>query len=211
MADLTGAPGRIASGDRLTLDEYADDFNERFWRPRNTGAWKFERAQTFRQPESASWNAFHDGNWELSLRLLEQRRPALQEYFDRVSAHGFFVRRVRVVEEPLSSYLVWELNSLLTRHQCGASVSIVDAGALEAHERDVALPEIFVIGPDTVYEVRYDSDGVAEGAVRYVDERTAQRWANFIDRLHRAGEPIDAYFDREVAGLRPAECTTPTA
>ncbi|MCX2731931.1 hypothetical protein OOZ19_16945 [Saccharopolyspora sp. NFXS83] len=195
----------------MTLDEYADDFNERFWRPRNTGAWKFERAQTFRQPESASWNAFHGGNWELSLRLLEERRAKLEDYFDRISAHGFFVRRVRVVEEPLSSYLVWELNSLLIRHQSGASISVVDAGSLEPLEREGALPEIFVIGPDTVYQVLYDADGVAEGAIRCVERSTARRWAEFIDAQHQNGEKLDAYFDRAVAGLRPAQCEAPSA
>lgn len=211
MVEVIGTPGRTVSGDRLTLSEYADDFNERFWRPRNTGAWKFERAQTFRQPESASWRAFNDGDWDLSLRLLEERRPKLKDYFDRISAHGFFVRRVRVVEKPLSSYLVWELNSLLIRQQCGASVSVVDAGSLEPQERDGVLPEIFVIGPDTVYQVLYDADGVAEGAIRCVDRATARRWANFIDAQHQSGDELDVFFDREVAGLRPAECTTPTA
>lgn len=158
-------PPRI-SGDELTLDDYLADFNERFWRRGNTGAWKLERRQDFRQPESASWKAFNEGRWDLSIRLLEERRPTLVDYFDRVAAHGFVVRRVRVVEEPLSPYLIWELNSLLIRYQSGASISVVDAAAVASWERDGLLPEIFVIGPDTVYEVRYDADGEAEGAVR---------------------------------------------
>ncbi|WP_243788574.1 DUF6879 family protein [Saccharopolyspora gloriosae] len=210
MSELTRLPPRD-SGDRLTLDEYLADFNARFWNPRNTSAWKFERRQTFRQPESPSWNAFNEGNWDLSIQLLEERRPKLKDYFDRVSAHGFSVFRIRVVEDSLSPYLVWELNSLLIRQQCGASITVVNPDMLEKWERDGVLPEIFVIGPDTVYEVLYDSDGVAEGAIRYVDEPTARRWMIFMDALEGSGEPLDAFFNREVAGLRPTECEAPSA
>ncbi|MCA1187387.1 MULTISPECIES: DUF6879 family protein [unclassified Saccharopolyspora] len=199
------------TGDELALDDYLADFRDRFWNRSNTGAWKFERRQVFRQPESASWKAFDDGDWDRSLRLLEERRPKLVDYFDRVEAHGFSVRRVRVVEEPLSPYLIWELNSLLIRHESGASISVVDAAALAEWERDGPLPEIFVLGPDTVYEVRYDADGVAVGAVRCVDRPTAQRWTTFIESLHRNGERIDAFFGRVVRGLRPAGRRAPSA
>ena len=198
------------SGDELTLDEYLADFDERFWRPGNTVAWKLERRQTFRQPESPSWNAFAAGDWDRSLQLLEERRPKLRDYFDRVAAHGFSVHRVRVVTEPLSPYLIWELNSLLIRHQAGASVSIINADVLEEQERNGPLPEIFVIGPDTVYEVNYDAAGEAVGAIRCVDRRTANHWMALIDAMEYSGEPIDAYFDRAVAGLRPADCEAPS-
>ncbi|MEU6128137.1 DUF6879 family protein [Saccharopolyspora sp. NPDC047091] len=212
MSDTTSITELRASisGDELTLDEYLADFNERFWRPGNTIAWKLERRQTFRQPESPSWNAFNAGDWDRSLRLLEERRPKLRDYFDRVAAHGFSVHRVRVVTEPLSPYLVWELNSLLIRHQAGAAVSIVNADLLEQWERNGPLPEIFVIGPDTVYEVEYDSEGEAVGAIRCIDRATADRWMILIDALDRSGEQIDAYFDRAVAGLRPAGCDAPS-
>lgn len=192
------------SGCRLSLDEYIEDFGRRFWSSGNAGSWKFERRQTFRQPESASWNAFHDGDWDRALELIEARRSDLRDYYERVSGYGFKVHRVRVVEEPLSPYLMWELNSLLLRSEYGDSIRIVESGILASFEGSGRLPEVFVIEPDIVYQVLYDVDGIAVGAIRSDDRNVVRQWVGFIKRLHGEGEDLGEFFPRRVAGLRPS-------
>ncbi|MDI2027130.1 hypothetical protein QFW96_00850 [Saccharopolyspora sp. TS4A08] len=191
------------SGEELTLDEYIRDFNERFWSTANTGGWKLERRQTFRQPESASWTAFDQGDWDRALRLIEERRPEMREYYRRIAEHGFEVRRLRVVERPLSPYLIWELNSLRLREEFGDWIRVIDADRLTALEENGPLPELFVIGPDTVYEVVYDDEGIAVGAIRSVDAAEAKKAIRFIRSTYDRGEALSEFFDREVAGIRP--------
>ncbi|MEB3367292.1 DUF6879 family protein [Saccharopolyspora mangrovi] len=191
------------SGERLTLDEYVRDFNERFWSPGNTGGWKLERRQTFRQPESASWSAFAEGDWERALQLIEDRRPEMRDYYRKIAEHGFEVHRLRVIEEPLSPYLIWELNSLRLRAEFGDWIRVLDADRLAALEEGGPLPELFVIGPDTVYEVLYDEDGIAVGATRSVGRSQAKKAIRFIRSMYEQGERLADFYDREVAGLRP--------
>ncbi|GAA2803434.1 DUF6879 family protein [Saccharopolyspora taberi] len=199
MSELTTA----ITGDRLAVDEYLEDFGLRFWRTGAEGCWKLERRQTFIEPNDESWQAFHRGDWERALELIEQRRPGLRSYHERIARNGFEVRRVRVVEKPVSPYLIWELNSLLVRSQSGGKINVVGPETVEPFENDGPLPEIFVIGSECVYEVLYGDDGGVTGAIRSLDTAIVGQWADFARNLFEQGEPLEAYFRREIAGLRP--------
>ncbi|MGW4412986.1 DUF6879 family protein [Nonomuraea sp. NPDC004702] len=85
------------------------------------GFWKLERRQHFKEPGYDSWEAFAKGEWEESLSILEAERVDMVAYHRRVKEHGFVARRVRVVEEPISPYLQWELYALRVRDQCGGA------------------------------------------------------------------------------------------
>lgn len=199
MSELT-AP---IAGSRLTADEYLDDFKQRFWDTGAEGCWKLERSQHFVEPDNESWQAFHAGDWARALELMEQGRPALQEYQDRIARSGFQVRRVRVVEHPISPYLIWELNSLRIRQECGGAIRVVGPEAVEEFERDTDLPEIFVVGTAAAYQVLYGEDGGLRGAIRSLDAGVVRQWAELSRSLYDQGEPLDSFFRREVAGLRP--------
>lgn len=192
------------SGTRLTLDEYIDDFGSRFWRIGPSGSWKLERQQTFRELDNPSWEASARGDWEQSITLLQQGRDGVREYQQKLLDHGIESRRVRVVEKPYSPYLVWELNSLLIRHEFGERIRVLPAGELLSVEKGQPLPEILVVGTEVVYRVIYDHTGLAEGAVRSTDPDTVGSWTSFIRHLHEESENLREFFSREIAGLRPA-------
>jgi hypothetical protein len=111
---LDGQPG-----ERLDLDEYWADFEQRFWKTSSLGFWKLERQQTFKEPGDDGWEAFSQGRWDDSMRILQARRSEFDDYYRRIADNGFATRRVRVVEEPLTPYLQWELHVLQLRHECG--------------------------------------------------------------------------------------------
>lgn len=191
------------SGAPLSPDEYLADFRQRFWESGTGGCWKLERQQHFVEPSSESWQAFNAGDWSRSLELLEQKRPDLEQYESLLVRNNMSVRRARVVETPLSPYLVWELNALRIREESGGAINVVDRQAVTDFEHRAALPEVFVIGSTVVYEVRYDDRGALTGAIRSLDTAAVQHWTGVARTLYGRGEQLAAFYHREVAGRRP--------
>jgi hypothetical protein len=191
------------SGDRLLGKSYLDDFDRNFWNIGASGFWKLERRQTFQEPHSESWLAFARGGWDEALRLHEARRPSLVEYYARIAARGFTMRRVRVVRIPITPYLQWESHLLRMRHALGGRVRVVTPEQVAPWEASGPLPEITVLGDGVMYEVLYDLDGCQYGAVRYTDPDLIAQVRAVIVGLDLVGEDFGAVFDREIATLPP--------
>ena len=200
---MLSAP-RTLSGTRLTLDEYLADAESRFWRTDPSGTWKLERQQSFRELDNPSWEASDRGDWAQAIALLQQGRDSVREYRQKARDHGFDSHRVRVVEKPYSPYLVWELNSLLIRHELGERIRVLPTSCLLSVETRQPLPEILALGTKVVYRIIYDHTGLAEAAIRSTDPDTVRSWADFIRHLHERAENLPEFFAREIAGLRPA-------
>ncbi|MEU8329345.1 DUF6879 family protein [Micromonospora sp. NPDC048839] len=190
-------------GEQLRLEDYWADFEDRFWQTGDPGFWKLERQQTFKEPGDEGWRAFADGRWEDSLRILDARRPEFQSYYRRIVVSGFATRRVRVVEEPFTPYLQWELHVLRLRHECGGLTRVVGADAVAAAESGGRVPEIYTLGTEVMYEAVYDADGVLAAARRWRDPDLVASCQSFIESLYQGGEPLDEFFARVVAPSGP--------
>lgn len=192
-----------ATGERLSLHAYYPDFDKYFWNSADLGFWKLERQQTFKEPGYGSWEAFARGEWDESLRLLEAGRAGLEEYHRRIAQHGFGARRIRVVEEPLTDYMQWELHALHVRQQSGGSIRVIDASKVARYEDQGPLPEIYTLGSQVMYQAVYDEQGVLEAALKFSDPDLVLRCQQFIAGLYDEGEPLEDWFDGHVAPLPP--------
>lgn len=201
MPDRQAPELRSEWGESLARQDYKRDFRERDAQVRGRDSWKLERRQHFEEQSSPSWEAVLRGDWDEALRLLENRREALLEIGREDEERQSFFHRVRVVEKPLTAYLQWELHSLRIRAECGERISIVNAEALADSEEFGPLPEIVILGGRTLYQVLYSATGIPIGAIRYTDPDLVLRWESYIEDLHRTGEDVLTYFDREVAHL----------
>lgn len=190
-----------AASERLDLDSYQAEFEDRFWETGPPGFWKLERRQHFREPGFDSWEAFTHGDAAESLRLLAAGRPAMFAEHQRMREHGIVVRRVRVVEEPLVPYLRWELRVLALREECGTGVRVVGPDQIVRHELAGPLPEICTLGAAVMYEVIYDERGTLDGARRYTDPDLILRWQRLIADLYATGEPLADYLRRRAAAV----------
>ncbi|MGH3391869.1 MAG: DUF6879 family protein [Actinomadura sp.] len=199
MRDLPAGP----SGERLGVDAYYRDFEPRFWNIKKHDFWKLERRQSFQEDGSPSWDAFSRGDWAEALRLMAGRRQSLSDYYNRVAQNGFSTYRVRVVAEPITPYLQWELNSLLQRAECGERVRIVGDGDIATFEREVELPEIVTVGSEAMYQVIYNDAGALEGAICSTNPGEVAAWREFIEHLYAEGEEIGNFHKRKVARLQP--------
>ncbi|MBD0738635.1 DUF6879 family protein [Streptomyces sp. CBMA29] len=203
MLDLHAPVLPLGQGEPLTDDEYVRDFRARRAAIRNGDSWKLERLQHFEEEDSPSREAQRQGDWETALRLMEARRDAFREAAQDDERRGSPFHRVRVVEEPLTPYLQWELHYLRQRAQCGHRIRVVQAGVFAAAETDRLLPELTILDDRTLYRVMYTEAGVAEGAVRFTDSAIVEPWVSFIRDAYAVGEDVTLYFDRVVARLPP--------
>jgi hypothetical protein len=192
-----------AAGERMELPAYYADFEKQFWNIDGLGFWKLERQQFFQEPGYNSWEAFARGDWETSLRLLEAGRADMDAYHRKIDEHGFVARRVRVVEEPITAYLQWELYALRVRDECGGKVRVVGPVQVTPLEATGPLPEIYTLGSAVLYEAVYDQRGILEAARRYTDRELILRCQRLIADLYAVGEPLEDYFSRHVADLPP--------
>ncbi|MEU9868852.1 DUF6879 family protein [Actinomadura sp. NPDC048021] len=163
--------------------------------------WKLERSQVFRELEDPSWQAFASGDWRHALDLLEEDRKAVQTEADSNRRQGLKIRRVRVVEHPLSPYVQWELHALRMLAEEGFEVRVLSADNLAYLENQSQLPEVVVVGDRVLYEVRYLPDWTPCGARRIRTPDVIRTAASEIGRLYRRGEPLLRFFEREVAPL----------
>ncbi|MFC9604713.1 DUF6879 family protein [Streptomyces niveus] len=195
-----------ASGERLELDAYLEDFDKRFWNAGSSdeaGFWKLERRQSFREPGVESWEASFRGEWGTALVLIAEQRDHYERYFRKIADHGFGLHRVRVVEEPVTPYLQWELHLLRLKEQCGEDTRIVQVDDISSLESGTRFPEIAIIGSSALYEIIYDDDGTLAGGIRYTDEELISDCRKIIRDIHRNGERLETYFKRHVASLPP--------
>ncbi|PJJ03936.1 hypothetical protein BX264_4338 [Streptomyces sp. 2333.5] len=190
-------------GEALPLDAYRGDFRERQWTIDGQDSWKLERQQDFKEPGVASWEAFSRGDWEGALRLAEEERDVIREVSEETERRGVTLYRVRVVEEPLTPYLQWEMHFLRLRAEYGEKIRVVGPEQIEALERERPLPELLTLGDQTVYEILYDEQGILDGGVRYLSPEVTARCRDFMRGLYEAGEELSTYFARKVAHLPP--------
>lgn len=192
-----------AGGEWLALEEYSRDFDLHYDQVRDRDCWKLERKQFFKESNSRSWEVFRRGGLAEAQRLLKDRAPALREAAEEAASRGSVFRRVRVVEQPLTAYVQWELRSLRVRSENGGPVRVVTAEDVGGLEHDGPLPELVTLGGRVLYQVMYTEENAPQGALRFADSACVEQWEEFIAALFAAGEEVASYVERNVAHLPP--------
>ena len=203
MLDLLapGLPDEL--GERLTREDYKRDFRERRAAIRDGESWKLERLQHFEETNDDSREALRQGDWPAVLRLFEADRDALVRRARDEASRGAVFHRIRVVEEPLTPYVQWELHWLRLSAECGHSVRVLPVSAVAAAEGDALLPELNLLDSRVLYRVLYTAAGQPDGAIRFTDPSIVRNWAEYLQELYAAAEDVQAYFGRAVADLPP--------
>ncbi|WP_405092623.1 DUF6879 family protein [Micromonospora sp. NBC_01392] len=195
---------RTASARQLSLTEYEADFYATVETVDGV-ILKTERAQTFREPGSPSWEAFAAGRWNEALRIAAQPNSDLAQFFARLGEQGSGLHRLRIVELPLTPYLIWELNFLRFRAEAGEQIRVLDADAVtELEQEHGRVPELMVAGSRAVYDVRYDETGLPVGADKVVEPEVVEGCRSQILTMLDQAEPFESFFRREVDGRTPS-------
>jgi hypothetical protein len=166
--------------------------------------WKLERSQVFTEAaDDPAWQAFASGDWLKSVAVFESERSDIQAEAEKYTRQGSEFRRLRIVEQPVSAYLQWELQSLKIFDESGMPIRALDASSVRNLEDSGQLPEIVIVGDEVLYEVQYDSQWSACGARRITDRDVIWQATADIAGLWAEAEPLAEYFSREIATLPP--------
>jgi hypothetical protein len=178
---------------------YHEEFYEHFSRVRSMD--KLERGQHFRERGFASWEAFAAGDWEGALELAGERREQYAAQMQDAQHRNLVQRRLRVVEFPVTPYVQWEMHVLRVRVEVGDVIRVLDARTISDIEKHHPVPEVVILGDTVMYGVRYDDDGNAAGANRYLDPTLIRETQDGFNALYERSEDFAAFFDREIAPL----------
>ncbi|GAB3958756.1 hypothetical protein GCM10029978_004350 [Actinoallomurus acanthiterrae] len=166
--------------------------------------WKLERSQHFHEPDDdPSWQAFVADDWPRVLAVFESERADARAEVDSYARQGTELRRLRIVERPVSRYLLWEMQWFRILAEEGTAIRVLDAEHVRAFERDGVLPEI-VVDEHALYHVRYDKDWRPCGARRIDDPDVMRGATEEIAALWELAEPFSRYFTREIMTLLPS-------
>lgn len=203
MLDVHAPTLPVERGKWLRNEEYLRDFRARDAAIRNGDSWKLERLQHFEEVGSPSRDALRSGDWSTALRLLEEGRDNLRRIQADEEARGAVFHRVRVVQEPLTPYIQWELHALRISAEYGERVRILSAEAVAAAETDGMLPELTIQDGQVLFHVLYTETGGPDGAIRFTDPDIVEPWTAYVRNAYAAAEDIVSYFDRAVVSLPP--------
>lgn len=192
-----------SDGVRLSQAQYEEDFNANLWRVDGADSWKLERMQSYTEAGFPSWEAFMSGDWSAALRLYEKERSGIAEFHENFRRHQSSLYRVRVVEEPVTPYVQWEMHCLRLRAECGEKIRVVSSSAVSSYEASGALPELISLCGRVLYRTTYGDRQQPDGALRYTGPELLARYEAFASGLYEAGEDVELYFKRAVEGLPP--------
>jgi hypothetical protein len=190
-------------GEHLTVEAFYEDFARHFWNCEKF--WKLERAQHFAEPGSKSWQAFNAGDWNEALRLHDAAADDLIEYHHRCDLKGVQTKRIRIVEDPVTPYLQWEMHLLFLRDVTGGPIRVIPDihHTVASVERGLPthLPELCALDSTILYEHTYDDHGVINGTIKYTDLDTVVKFRYLTEMLYAQGKPIGPYFLRHIKTL----------
>jgi hypothetical protein len=166
--------------------------------------WKLERSQYFHEPDDdPSWRAFVAGHWTQVWAVFESERSEARAEAEKYARQGSELRRLRIVERPVTPYLLWEMHWFKILAEEGTSIRVLDAEKVRDLEHVAPLPEI-VVDEHALYHVRYDADWRACGARRIDDTKVMRQAIQEIADLWESAEPFSRYFHRAIEPLTPA-------
>jgi hypothetical protein len=167
-------------------------------------AWKVERHQSFTESDDdLAWQAFIAGDWEASIAIFDNERTDAQSEAEKYTKRGSELRRLRIVESPVTPYVQWEMQSFKVLDKCGLPIRVLDSHQVKYLEADHPLPELIVVGQQVLFEIRYNKHWAACGARRIEDRQVIAAARTEIAHLWDRAEPLNEYFQREIAPLPP--------
>ncbi|MGE7385822.1 DUF6879 family protein [Streptomyces sp. NPDC004126] len=205
MHDLRAPALPATRGEALDADAYAEELLERRASVRNGESWRLERLQHFEEAGNPARDALRRGDWREVLRLIEAERTTARRAADDDSRTGSPFRRLRVVEQPLSPYLRWQLHWLHMRAEAGHQTRVLSAEEFSFAEAAGGgrLPEIVIVDGRVLYELLHTPAGVHTGSRRYEDPAVVRPWEVYVKRAYAMAEDLRNYFTHSVAHLPP--------
>lgn len=196
-----------ASDTTLDHHTYLDDFYARYKAP-VCQIRKIESGQIFAEPGNPSWEAFVRGDWSRALQRMGQHAQENDAHCRAHTASQILSRRVRIVCQPLTDYLIWELHYLYNNTRSNVRVGIVDYDRARGLVGEAWLDDFVSLDEAVAYRVLYGSDGVNSGAERSQNPTVIGAVNHVYELLAAASTPLADFFVEQVQGRAPSSAIT---
>ncbi len=169
-------PAYLRGSVRLDLDAFGSAFGVAWSRMRSTFV-KVECWQSYQELDAnRSLAAFHARDLDGAMSLLRQEAEAEASLYERLRSSELDFVRIRLVQDPMTPYLEYELLNYVVRSELGETIEVVEKPA------DVPLPGgnlfdflLFDGGHALIHD--YGDDGLQRGgwAISWSDALLALR------------------------------------
>jgi hypothetical protein len=182
---------------RLDLEEFGSWFAEA-WSQVQSRFLKLECWQTYQEREiNKSQDAYNKGHVDKARELLRQEAEADRPLYEGVRARGLDYARIRLVQEPLTPYLEYELMAYRVRDDMGETIEIVRCG------RELSLPndeyfDFLLFDRHTALIHDYGDEGLQSGGWLTTDSDVIVSLQRVATDLRRSAIPLREF----VAGLK---------
>lgn len=185
---------------RLDIEKFGAAFASA-WSKIESRFLKLECWQAYRELEaSESQAAYQRGDVDTARELLQQEAEADRPLYEDVDRRGLEYARVRLVQEPLSAYLGYELLSYRIRAEMGERIEVVrcDPALRLPDERhfDVLL---FDAHTALIHDYGTGHVGRQTGGWLTHDPNAIAKLEEMISTLRQDATPLQQYLDK--AGL----------
>jgi len=119
----------LSGSTRLSLQEFGTAFSHA-WSQTESRFLKLECWQAYREAQACKSQEFYErGDIETARELLRQEAEADRPVYEDVNERHIDYARVRLIQEPLTSYLRYELLSYRIRAEMGENIEVVRCDA----------------------------------------------------------------------------------
>ncbi len=177
---------------RLDLDEFGWRFSIA-WARTQTRFFKVECWQTYEEfVGNRSWSAYGQGDLRLAQVLMRKEAEADRSLYEDIKNRGIDYSRIRLVQEPLSRYLRYEMETYRVRAGLGENIEIVGCHS------GIRLPnaehfDFLVFDRHTALIHDYDSRGRQTGGWLTREPDVISLLERRAVRLRRAAVPLHVY------------------
>ena len=165
---------------RINRAEQDPTFSK-FWSEMTKDFFKVEVLQNYAEDWGESYKAWLDGDKEKARELLK-KEPGWQEGKEKVNKI-----RVHIVEEPLTTYLEWEIEyyKLVNIPKVGEKVFLLDKSEIKA---DLKIPkgDILIFDKKKVIENIYNNNGLSTGSKIYENPEELKPFLELRDIILRS-------------------------
>ena len=188
---------------QLDLDQYLARFQD-IQESLSCSTLKLESAQHFIEPGNDSWELFRDNHWEAALEVVMGMETEIYDSFRDLQSRGITTKRLRLIEEPLSPYVQWELHILNVRARAGEDIRVMRNGEA-AIALNIQPRELLFLDEIAMFDIKYSINGLLIGANEYRYELDVAELRDRINELFEKAEPLSGYFDKRVKSLPPPQ------
>jgi hypothetical protein len=185
-------PPQWALGDsrRFPLDEFGERFTES-WAQMRSRFLKIECWQAYRELEgNTSQSAYGSGEVDRARELLRHEAEADRPLYEDIKARHIDYARIRLVQEPLTPYLEYELMAYRIRAEMGEDIEVVRCG------QELKLPnedyfDFLLFDRHTALIHDYGDDGLQRGGWITEDAEVIAALERTATRLRAAAVPLN--------------------